>query len=229
MMNREFRNEWTKRLRSGEIQQARAKLQDSKGAQCCLGVLACVIGAKFETQDERLVPIHPTFGDMRDGDEEGRSEYLNLSTLAHVGLAADAQATFALMNDSGKTFAEIADEIERSDLESALKEVKFPGVEFSVSFDKGSFYLQLSWQGVCNYYADAMSGEWKGLKWLLSPHMTAGEVVQTAFKALLTAQEHETREQFKYKGVSIFDPHYDLDRLVALRRDPSSIQERDAA
>jgi hypothetical protein len=58
--------------------------------------------------------------------------------------------------------------------------------------------------------------EWKGRKWLLSPHMLKSEVIQTAFLAVLTAEEHETREAFLYKGVAVMSPHYDLDRLVAL-------------
>lgn len=68
---------------------------------------------------------------------------------------------------------------------------------------------------------------WKGRKWLLSPHMTEGEIVQTAFMATLAAAEHEIRETFMYKGRSIFDPHYDLDKLVELRAEPDAIKGRD--
>lgn len=56
----------------------------------------------------------------------------------------------------------------------------------------------------------------KGRKWKLSEHMTPSELVQTAFKAVLTATEHETREFFKYKNYPIFSPHYDIEALVAL-------------
>jgi len=58
---------------------------------------------------------------------------------------------------------------------------------------------------------------WTGRKWFLSEHMTKSEIVTTAFKAIMTAVEHETREQFLYRGASIFDPHYDVDCLHALR------------
>lgn len=67
--------------------------------------------------------------------------------------------------------------------------------------------------GVCNTTGYEMP--WKGRRWSLSIHMTAGEIVQTAFKALLTAIEHEAREQFKYKGVAVLAPHFDVDALVA--------------
>jgi len=43
------------------------------------------------------------------------------------------------------------------------------------------------------------------------------EVVTTCLKACLQYEEHEARENFKYHGVSIFDPHYDVDKLLTLR------------
>jgi hypothetical protein len=67
---------------------------------------------------------------------------------------------------------------------------------------------------------------WNGRKWFLSNHMTRSEVVQTAFKAVLTAEEHEAREHFKYRGQSIFDPHYDVDKLVELRSDVACLDLR---
>lgn len=67
---------------------------------------------------------------------------------------------------------------------------------------------------------------WKGRKWLLSEHMTDGEIVQTAFLATLTAIEHEIRETFTYCGAAIFDPHYDIHKLVELRQRPDALKER---
>jgi hypothetical protein len=52
-----------------------------------------------------------------------------------------------------------------------------------------------------------------GRKWRLSEHMTKSEIVQTALAAVLAAEEHETREQFRYKGRAIFGPHFDVDGL----------------
>lgn len=70
---------------------------------------------------------------------------------------------------------------------------------------------------------------WKGRKWLLSKHMTDGEIVQTTFLALMTAIEHEAREQFFYKGEAVFDPHYDIEKLVELHRRPDALKEREAS
>lgn len=55
-----------------------------------------------------------------------------------------------------------------------------------------------------------------GRKWRLSEHMTHSEVVQTALKAVLAAEEHETREQFHYRGRAIFGPHFNVDVLHAV-------------
>lgn len=69
---------------------------------------------------------------------------------------------------------------------------------------------------------------WSGRKWLLSQHMTDGEIVQTAFLAAMTAVEHEMRETFLYRGQAVFDPHYDIEKLVALRAQPDALKERAA-
>lgn len=90
----------------------------------------------------------------------------------------------------------------------------------------GYYYLQVGdLKATCNVTGNEVS--WRGRKWLLSEHMTDGEIVQTVFKAVLTAMEHEVRELFLYRGHSIFDPHYDIDKLVELRRSEGAIKERD--
>ncbi|HEU4601551.1 MAG TPA: hypothetical protein VFS24_06270 [Steroidobacteraceae bacterium] len=52
-----------------------------------------------------------------------------------------------------------------------------------------------------------------GRKWYLSPHMTDSEIVCTAFKAALTAEEHECREAFRFNDRRIFNPHIDIKAL----------------
>ena len=51
-------------------------------------------------------------------------------------------------------------------------------------------------------------------KWYISPYATESELVQTVFKAVLTACEHEVRESFFYRGKAIFGPHFDVNALV---------------
>lgn len=68
-----------------------------------------------------------------------------------------------------------------------------------------------------------------GRKWKLSRFMTKSEIVQTAFKAILTAEEHEVRERFRYRGAAIFGPHFDVDKLVGLAATPVALDARQTA
>ncbi len=61
--------------------------------------------------------------------------------------------------------------------------------------------------------------EWTTRKWYVSQHSTDSEIVQTALKAVLTAEEHEAREHFLYRGRTIFGPHHSVDALLNLPQD----------
>ena len=53
--------------------------------------------------------------------------------------------------------------------------------------------------------------------------MTRSEIVSTAFLAVLTALEHEAREQFRYRGRPIYSPHYDVEVLAKLWEDDAAM------
>lgn len=95
-----------------------------------------------------------------------------------------------------------------------LDEVSYKDWNFIVDRDVGSSrcYLQIQFKGHCSVTGEPAPQ--RGRKWFLSPHMTKSEVVSTAFKAVMTAEEHETREHFKYKDQAIYGPHFDVDFLV---------------
>lgn len=98
----------------------------------------------------------------------------------------------------------------------AIADVSYPGLEFLLVKKESSTFLQVSCpEGKCNVTGAPLP--WKGRKWYLSASCTGSEVVQTAFKAVLTALEHEARESFHYKGVPVCDPHLDLENLVIQR------------
>lgn len=78
------------------------------------------------------------------------------------------------------------------------------------------YYLQVEFDAADNDTSDASVQ--RGRKWLLSTHMTESEIVQTALKAVLAAEEHEAREQFKVEGVAVFGPHFDVFALVFLEQ-----------
>lgn len=92
----------------------------------------------------------------------------------------------------------------------------------------GRSYLQVYHpEGICN--VTGKPSPWSGRKWFLSPHMTRSEVVQTLWKALTTALEHEAREAFTYRGETIFDPHLDVDGLVAFRQEHALSERQDGS
>jgi hypothetical protein len=78
----------------------------------------------------------------------------------------------------------------------------------------GEIYLQIHMVQPCTKTGHVQS--WTGRKWPLSQFMTRSEIVQTVFKAVMTAIEHEARERFHYRGRPIFGPHYDVDKLWSM-------------
>ena len=99
-------------------------------------------------------------------------------------------------------------------MQEVVSQIEYPGLKFEITslYDPNPAYLQVVMET-----KDAVTGEpyiAKGRKWLLSMHMVPGEVVQTAFLAVLTFLEHEVREQFKFKGQAIFNPHFNVEKLV---------------
>lgn len=103
----------------------------------------------------------------------------------------------------------------KKEITDVLKEVKFRDWDFYVGTIRDyPMYLQVRF-----LERDLESGSdgkklQTGRKWLLSHHMTRSEIVLTALKAVLTAVEHEAREEFKYKGQAIFNPHWDVEALL---------------
>ena len=97
--------------------------------------------------------------------------------------------------------------------------------EATFAHQQGRPYLQVCATGIDNE-DPSRTVTWSGRKWRLSKWMTKSELVATAFLAIQTAVEHETRELFKYRGVSIYSPHYDVDALARLRRDETNMDER---
>lgn len=110
-----------------------------------------------------------------------------------------------------------------------LRDVACPPYTIAIVLSGQDIYLQVSAMlpdNTAQGAAPPVVLEQKGRKWRLSVHMTRSEVVQTALKACLAFEEHELRERFKYRGRSIFDPHYDVDLLHSLRGQVDALDER---
>jgi hypothetical protein len=117
-------------------------------------------------------------------------------------------------------------ETPRRIFERTLNRITHPSFRYDLSEEDGRWYLRV----VCPKGRCTRTGApepWAGRKWRLSPHMTEGEIAQTALAATLAAVEHEHRELFKVDGVSVFDPHYDLNALVRYRARQDATAERD--
>lgn len=111
-------------------------------------------------------------------------------------------------------------------IKELVSQCTFEDWEINVRMDGDRPYLQVH---VING-KDADTGEhleWTGRKWLLSYHMVPNEIVSTAFKAVSTAMEHEIRENFRFKGVSIFNPHIDPEMMAEIVSKGDIIQERE--
>ena len=97
-------------------------------------------------------------------------------------------------------------------LRAVLADLVYKDWSFRIEKDGiGLWFMQVQVKGPDATTGDAI--EWSGRKWRMSMHMTTSEIVQTALKAVLTAEEHETRERFQYKGRAIFGPHLNVEML----------------
>lgn len=108
-----------------------------------------------------------------------------------------------------------------------LNRITYPGLIFQTKKEGDHWHVRVRCPQGTDNTDPTQALPWNGRWWRLSEHMTDGEVVQTAFMAVTAAEEHERRERFLYRGVSVFDPHYDIERLVELRRGPDGgLKER---
>jgi hypothetical protein len=121
--------------------------------------------------------------------------------------------------------------MDKCDAKRILADVRFPGYSFVLHgdfVDGKATYLQGVFTAPDNDQPRVMRPQ-HTRKWLLSQHMTRSELVQTAFKCVLTSIEHEARERFTYKGARVFGPHFDVEVLAAacyaaapdLRKEPA--------
>ncbi|HEX2731176.1 MAG TPA: nucleoside 2-deoxyribosyltransferase domain-containing protein [Polyangiaceae bacterium] len=67
---------------------------------------------------------------------------------------------------------------------------------------------------------DAHAPGWlcgKGRPWFIHRSETESQVVRTLLKAAITWEEHETREQFRFAGEALFEPHLSIAALKLAR------------
>jgi hypothetical protein len=102
-MDAQLKAKWLEALRSGKYDQGTGQLR-SNNCFCCLGVLCDVF------DQSRWEKAEWSYG-------EGTDKSYEIATLPYafavrVGMPGDVEAKLIEMNDSGKTFTQIADYIE---------------------------------------------------------------------------------------------------------------------
>ena len=105
-----------------------------------------------------------------------------------------------------------------SEIKDIISTIKYKDWEFLIFEENGINFIQIQFVDKCACGRDVDMLH-KCRKWRISPNITKSELVQTAFLAVSTAEEHEMRENFKYKGAAIFAPHYDVDKLLDVYND----------
>lgn len=107
MMKPELKEKWLTALRGGNYRQGRTALRNSNSEFCCLGVLCDVLDpSQWLTDDE-------SYGDW-SFREPNAYDYPDISTYRKTGMMSEQGRHLAEMNDAGKSFAEIADWIEKN-------------------------------------------------------------------------------------------------------------------
>lgn len=106
----------------------------------------------------------------------------------------------------------------KKDFENIVSNIEYKDWRLRVGQNEEHFFLQVLFDAPDNH--TGIIEEQRCRKWQLSVYMTKSEVVRTAYKAVLAAEEHEVGEHFKYKDELIFNPHVDVETLVdVIKRD----------
>lgn len=103
------------------------------------------------------------------------------------------------------------DSCELSRIQEIIWQIRMPGYGFIVEAVADEFSLQVFYDE-----PDVMSGvreTQRGRRWVFPAGQTVGQIVQTAFKAVLTSLEHRAREQFAYRGRPVLNQHLDIEQV----------------
>ncbi len=74
-----------------------------------------------------------------------------------------------------------------------------------------AYTIRLSWFDACSVTGKQEIQIQISREWYLDPNdLTEDSIVRTIHKAILSAEEHEVNEKFKYKGKRIFNPHVSI-------------------
>lgn len=104
----------------------------------------------------------------------------------------------------------------KEDFQNIIDSISYKNFKFRIGEKNGVYFLQVLFDAPDNY--TGVIEEQRCRKWQLSTFMVPSEVVRTAYKAVLAAEEHEVGENFRYKGELIYCPHIDVEAMVEIAR-----------
>jgi hypothetical protein len=95
-----------------------------------------------------------------------------------------------------------------------LISVNYPDYTFIAETDgRGEMYLRASYLEPDILTPNGPAVTQLTRRWFIHPNMTKSELIQTAFKCIMTSMEHRVREHFLYNGRRVFGPHFNIDEL----------------
>jgi hypothetical protein len=106
-MNKELKEKWIQALRSGKYKQGHLFLRNSRNGFCCLGVLCDV----YNNTD--WIPSYNPETSYSYKTGTGLS-LIPKEVATEIGITDEQQNQLSVRNDTGKSFIEIADYIERN-------------------------------------------------------------------------------------------------------------------
>jgi len=97
-------------------------------------------------------------------------------------------------------------------IEAIIADIKYKDWKIYL-FQSPRLTIQVTWQDACVVTGNMMEQESR--KWFLdAEEITEDYVVNTVFKAIQNAEEHEVKERFNYKGKRVFNPHVSIAKLL---------------
>lgn len=94
---------------------------------------------------------------------------------------------------------------------AVLGNIRYKNWFFELYSKPVEYTLRISWFDTCS--VTGVKEIQHSREWLLDT-LTEDGIVQTVFKAIANAEEHEVRERFRYKGKRVFNPHTTIANLM---------------
>jgi hypothetical protein len=99
-------------------------------------------------------------------------------------------------------------------VKAIIDDVKYRDWNIVVAHFGGISILHLEWTDKC--VISGLNDIQVSRPWLISEDQSDDAILNTIFKAIMCAEEHETKERFTYKGKRVFNPHIEIKDLMRI-------------